>query len=209
MSASSDAFDSVFRDRVREIIPETASGTVSGTVCPTVRQPLPPTTNHLPPNERVGQEEHHAAAAADPLDGMEALKKAYPGIREALLQAHPMVKLPKPGSAAGLCERKALAALVTLDGHPQEEVLGCLRWLFAAKDEDACFWLRQVHALAPLRKVKDGASKFTRIFEAWRAAQERHPKGDGGDRNGDARRGQAAMAKLLEGFLDKENADGA
>lgn len=110
----------------------------------------------------------------DPLADFSELRTAYPEVLDLLRAAHPKAKIPKQGSADELKARDTLAKLVRLDDYNEGEVIGCLRWLFTSEDADAEFWRGNVQAFYPLRKVKDGASKFARIHAAWRKANGGH-----------------------------------
>lgn len=121
-----------------------------------------------------------------PLEGFPRLQRLYPGIREHLVIAHPHAKLPRPDSRKEREERKTLARLVEIDHYSEGEVIHALRWILKAESTQADFWRGNCRSIGALRKVSDGATKFTKIFDAmtrdpeWPPVPEETPaSGDG------------------------------
>jgi len=103
----------------------------------------------------------------DPLAACPELAAFYPRLLAMIRAAHPAARLPQ-GDAKG---RDVLAKLARLDGFPEGEIVAALSWLFQDyTPRDDFDWRQQVAAIPPLRKVKDGLSKFARIHEAWKRA---------------------------------------
>ena len=118
----------------------------------------------------------------DPLEPYPKLATAYPKIWQAIKQAHPSAKIPRPGTKADIESRDALSKLCRLDGHDEGEVINCLRWLFKSGHKDAEFWKQQIASLRPLRnRTKIGLSKFASIHEKWEAAAGEGGSGAGID----------------------------
>lgn len=130
----------------------------------------------------------------DPLKSLPRLAAVYPKIRAAILAAHPKARLPEEGTAAELADREELARLVRLDGYSEADVLDTLGWVLKADDHEAAFWRSNFRAFGPLRKVKDGASKFTKMYEAMVKATA-----GGNGRHDDGSAAEAAMLGLMEG----------
>ena len=126
----------------------------------------PPTPTPTPNKNKYIPPAATALAASCPLDDFPKLQKLYPGIREHLLRAHPKAKLPKTESRQGIAERETLARLIRIDNYTEGEVLHTLRWVLKATSEQADFWRSNFRAIGQLRKVKDGGTKFTKIFDA-------------------------------------------
>lgn len=114
---------------------------------------------------------------SDPLEGLRVLQKGYPRLVGYLRAAHPHAKVPEPGSRGDRDARLSLARLVRIDGYPEAEVGIVLGWVLQADHKEAEFWRDQVMSFVPLRRARDGASKFTRLHKAWsKAQQEAQPK---------------------------------
>lgn len=116
-------------------------------------------------------DESKAEEPADPLADFPLLSRAWPKILDGIQRAHPKAKLPRPGSKAETESREALARLVRLDRYEEAGIVETFKWLFTSDDESALFWRRQVAAIPPLRKRRDGLSKFDRIHEARQKAR--------------------------------------
>ena len=127
----------------------------------------------IPPTPRGGVDglvgdisgKRQAPKKADPLAGLPRLLDAYQKIGESILRIHPKAQLPISGTRKDFDARAALAKLVTKDGYTEQDVIDVLRWVVKGEDDGAVFWQQQFHALSALRKVSNGASKFTRMHE--------------------------------------------
>jgi hypothetical protein len=180
--------------RAHEMRPASASASASASAIECVKSEADvdaPTLDDEPDPEAP------ASGDADPLADFPRLVGAWPKILDALQRAHPRARLPKPGSKVECEWRRTLAALVRLDRYEELDVVDTLRWLLKSDDEPAVFWRRQVAALPPLRKRKDGFSKFDRIHEAFQNA-----------RGGDLSHG-AARDALRAAIAAQTDAEGA
>lgn len=103
----------------------------------------------------------------DPLEPFTRLKNAYPKINAAILRNHPRAIVPAAGSLQELKAKKTLAQLVKLDKYTEDEVCDTLNWVLNKEpDSDGFTWKDQFRSIAQLREVKNGATKFTKIFES-------------------------------------------
>jgi hypothetical protein len=112
-----------------------------------------------------------AGGLADPLESFNRLKKAYPKINQAILRNHPKAIIPAENSRQEFQAKKTLAALSKLDKYTEDEICGALNWVLNHEPSSGGFaWRDQFRSIAQLREVKNGATKFTKMFEAWKRA---------------------------------------
>lgn len=103
----------------------------------------------------------------DPLESFDRMKKAYSKINAAILRNHPRAIIPAAGSQQEFKAKKVLAQLVKLDKYTEDEVCDTLNWVLNKEpDSDGFTWKDQFRAIAQLREVKNGATKFTKMFES-------------------------------------------
>lgn len=108
-----------------------------------------------------------------PLIKLPDLTGSYASIREKLLEVHPHAKLPEPGSAKEFADRQELERIVRIDGYSEEAVIDTLAYvLMDEPHNDRFMWRDQFRSFSGLRKVNDGATKFSRMHDAMQKFRE-------------------------------------
>lgn len=111
--------------------------------------------------------------AGCPLSRLHDLTGSYAAIREKLIDVHPHAKLPEPGSAKEFADRQELERIVRLDGYSEESVIDTLAYvLMDEPHNDRFMWRDQFRSFSGLRKVNDGATKFSRMHDAMQKFRE-------------------------------------
>lgn len=107
----------------------------------------------------------------DPLDNFPRLKAAYPKINRAILRNHPKAIIPEKDTQQELKAKKALAALAKLDKYTEDEICKTLNWVLNLEPDGGGFtWRDQFRSITQLREVKGGATKFTKMCDAFKKA---------------------------------------
>jgi hypothetical protein len=104
-----------------------------------------------------------------PLRSLPKITSLYEGIRAILLEVHPHAKLSDIGTTKELDDRKELERIVRLDGYDEQAVIDTLGYVLQDEPHsDKFMWRDQFRSFAGLRKVSDGATKFSRMHDAMR-----------------------------------------
>ena len=114
-----------------------------------------------------------AKAEKCPLANLPLLAGAYPDIRSAILVAHPRAVVPVAGSKGCFGDREALARLNRLDGYPERMIRDVLLWVLRDEPDGDFTWRQQFQSIRPLRQVRNGTTKFTKMWAAWDKATQK------------------------------------
>lgn len=110
---------------------------------------------------------------SDPLEAYPLLKSELGNLQQIILDFHGIEKKKTP--AESLRDSETLEKLARLDKFSEQDIAGCLKWLFTEYEPRGEFsWKVNVGALAPLRgKCKNGLTKFQSIYNEWKKPSPR------------------------------------
>lgn len=112
-----------------------------------------------------------------PLRSLPKIARLYEGIRAILLEVHPHAKLADIGTAKEIEDRKEIERIVRLDGYDEQAVIDTLGYVLQDEPHsDRFMWRDQFRSFAGLRKVSNGATKFSRMHDAMRKFKETGPR---------------------------------